>query len=108
MSTQTNSGIQQLLEAEKVARSIVEKARQHRIQRLKDARQEAKREIEEYAVTKEKEFKDLESKASGVYSQAEEETKKQVEENFGTIKENANKNSDKVVEAILAISCNVK
>ncbi|EPX73350.1 V-type ATPase subunit G [Schizosaccharomyces octosporus yFS286] len=108
MSTQTNSGIQQLLEAEKVARSIVDKARQHRVQRLKDARQEAKAEIDEYAASKEKEFKDAEAKASGIYSQTEEQTKKQVEKDFESIKKDAKENSDKVINAILAIACDVK
>ncbi|WBW73502.1 V-type ATPase V1 domain subunit G [Schizosaccharomyces osmophilus] len=79
-----------------------------RVQRLKDARQEAKTEIEEYAASKEREFKDSENKASGIYSQTEEETKKQVEKDFIFIKENAKEKSDKAIDAILAVACDVK
>lgn len=75
---------------------------------MKDARLEAKREIDEYASKKEEEFKKSESQASGIYSQAEAESKKQVQDTFASIETSSQKNSDKVVDAILSITCNVK
>lgn len=64
MSAQNTASIQTLLEAEKDAQQIVEKARQYRTQRLKDARSEAQKEIEKYKSKKDAEFKDYESKVS--------------------------------------------
>ncbi|KAI9637021.1 H+-ATPase G subunit-domain-containing protein [Dioszegia hungarica] len=40
---------------------VVQKARQYRVQKLKDARSEAAKEIEEYRAKKDKEFKKFES-----------------------------------------------
>lgn len=62
MSAQNTASIQTLLEAEKDAQQIVEKARQYRTQRLKDARSEAQKEIEKYKSKKESEFKEYEAK----------------------------------------------
>ncbi|KIK99798.1 hypothetical protein PAXRUDRAFT_822332 [Paxillus rubicundulus Ve08.2h10] len=56
MAAQHSQGIQTLLEAEKEAAKIVQQARQYRVQRLKDARSEASKEIEEYRRAKETEF----------------------------------------------------
>lgn len=66
MSAQNTASIQTLLEAEKDAQQIVEKARQYRTQRLKDARSEAQKEIDTYKSKKEQEFKDYESKVGVV------------------------------------------
>lgn len=60
MSAQNTASIQTLLEAEKEAQQIVEKARQYRTQRVKDARSEAQKEIEKYKAKKEAEYKEYE------------------------------------------------
>lgn len=84
-STQQSQGIQTLLEAEKEAAKVVQKARQctslivthhiprcpsshrdcalssDRVQKLKDARSEAAKEIEAYKVQKQKEYEAYES-----------------------------------------------
>ncbi|KAJ3087441.1 H(+)-transporting V1 sector ATPase subunit G, partial [Physocladia obscura] len=62
---QNSQGIQTLLEAEKDASKIVTKARQYRVQRLKDARAEAQKEIELLKAEKNKEFASIESTYSG-------------------------------------------
>ena len=76
-----SQGIQTLLEAEKEAAKVVQKARQcklrsfpssnvvlmtlpYRVQKLKDARSEAAKEIEQYKDSKEQEFKKFESEVS--------------------------------------------
>lgn len=69
MSAQNTASIQSLLEAEKEAQQIVEKARQYRTQRVKDARSEAQKEIEKYKSKKEAEYKDYE-KAVRIYLSA--------------------------------------
>ncbi|RKO85369.1 H+-ATPase G subunit-domain-containing protein, partial [Blyttiomyces helicus] len=62
---QSAQGIQTLLEAEKDASKIVAKARQYRIQRLKDARTEAAKEIEALKAERNKEFANFEKQYSG-------------------------------------------
>lgn len=83
-AAQQTQGIQTLLEAEKEAAKVVQQARQRtslwlylsllalalmscgmssdRVQRLKDARTEASKEVEEYKRQKEQEYKAFESK----------------------------------------------
>lgn len=60
MSSNTQ-GIATLLDAEKESSKIVAKARQYRVQRLKEARSEALKEIEAFKVAKEKEFQKIQS-----------------------------------------------
>ncbi|KAI9620839.1 hypothetical protein H4Q26_013509 [Puccinia striiformis f. sp. tritici PST-130] len=83
MSAQQSQGIQALLDAEKEAARIVEKAREYRSQKLKDARGEAAKEIESLKSKREEEFKEFEQQHSGnTDSQQkvlEEETKQKIE-----------------------------
>lgn len=108
MSAQQSQGIQALLDAEKEAARIVEKSREYRTQRLKDARGEAAKEIEALKAKREDEFKQFQLQHTGnTDSQQkilEEETQKQVE----VIKTNFNKNKSRVVEDLLHNVTNVK
>ncbi len=101
MSAQNSAGIQTLLEAEKDAQKIVEKSRTYRTQRLKDARTEGQREIEEYRKKKEEEFQHAQSKDTGSNTKVEEEADKGVQSALQSIKEAAAKSSDAVVEDLL-------
>lgn len=58
MAANPSQGIQTLLEAEKEASKIVQKARTYRTQKLKDARSEAAKDIENIKSKKEKEYQD--------------------------------------------------
>ncbi|KAI9629859.1 hypothetical protein KEM48_012492 [Puccinia striiformis f. sp. tritici PST-130] len=95
-------GIQALLDAEKEAARIVEKAREYRSQKLKDARGEAAKEIESLKSKREEEFKEFEQQHSGnTDSQQkvlEEETKQKIE----LIKSEFNQNKAKVVSDLLS------
>lgn len=64
MSAQNTASIQTLLEAEREAQQIVERARAYRQQRLKDARTEAGKDVETYKQKKDAEFKEYEKKVS--------------------------------------------
>ncbi|EEB06405.2 V-type ATPase subunit G [Schizosaccharomyces japonicus yFS275] len=108
MSAQGNSGVQLLLEAEKDARNIVEKARQYRLQRLKDARNEAAHDVEEYTKFKKDEFAKFEENASVLYKQSEEESKQEVVKMIESIKSDSSVNADKVVDEVLALLLDVK
>jgi len=68
MAAQQSQGIQTLLEAEKEAAKIVQQARQYRVQKLKDARAEASKEIEEYKKSKDEEFQAFEASHAGTTS----------------------------------------
>merc|ERR1712225_229762 len=59
------AGIQTLLDAEKEAAKIVQKARDYRTQRVKDAGGEAAKEIEAYKAKVEREFQAIEQEHSG-------------------------------------------
>ncbi|KAI9620836.1 hypothetical protein H4Q26_013506 [Puccinia striiformis f. sp. tritici PST-130] len=102
MSAQQSQGIQALLDAEKEAARIVEKAREYRSQKLKDARGEAAKEIESLKSKREEEFKEFEQQHSGnTDSQQkvlEEETKQKIE----LIKSEFNQNKAKVVSDLLS------
>ncbi|KAJ9086288.1 hypothetical protein DSO57_1005565 [Entomophthora muscae] len=91
MVSQGSQGIQTLLEAEKEASKIVEKARQYRVQRLKDA----------------PEFQSFEKKHSGstdeVVKAIETDTKAKVKE----VKELFNKNKDEVAKKLIETVLNV-
>ncbi|EAU90247.1 hypothetical protein CC1G_11571 [Coprinopsis cinerea okayama7 len=101
MSAQQSQGIQTLLEAEKEAAKIVQQARQYRVQRLKDARAEASREIEEYKKAKEAEFRAFESSHAGTTSVAQSTVDRETEEKLAVINESYDRNKDAVVTKLL-------
>ncbi|CAG8571829.1 8338_t:CDS:2 [Racocetra fulgida] len=69
-AAQSSQGIQTLLEAEKEAARIVQGARNYRVQRLKEARTEAIKEIEELKARKNAEFQAFEAEHSGSSDQS--------------------------------------
>ncbi|PGH14572.1 V-type ATPase, G subunit [Polytolypa hystricis UAMH7299] len=78
-SAQNSAGIQTLLDAEREAQKIVQTAREYRTKRVKDARVEAQKEIEEYRKIKEEEFKKFEAEHSSGNKIAEDEANKEAE-----------------------------
>ena len=115
-NAQSTAGIQTLLEAEKDAQNIVEKARQYRTQRVKDARSEAQKEIENYKATKEKAFKSFESDVgvpvyyiqaandqnSGANDKAEDDMKVEVNDRLEEIKKSVADGKSVIVKNVLA------
>ncbi|KAH0582852.1 hypothetical protein H2248_010757 [Termitomyces sp. 'cryptogamus'] len=119
-AAQQSQGIQTLLEAEKEAAKIVQQARQcwchiylpllhfatksvtDRVQRLKDARSEASKEIEAYKQAKEAEFRAFESSHAGTTSDAQTTVDKETELKLQTISQSYEQAKDTVVEKLLA------
>ncbi|KNZ74634.1 putative V-type proton ATPase subunit G [Termitomyces sp. J132] len=101
-AAQQSQGIQTLLEAEKEAAKIVQQARQYRVQRLKDARSEASKEIEAYKQAKEAEFRAFESSHAGTTSDAQTTVDKETELKLQTISQSYEQAKDTVVEKLLA------
>merc|ERR1711939_430310 len=98
MSAQNSAGIQTLLDAEKEAQKIVQKAREYRTKRVKDAKTEAQKEIEEYRKKKEEEFK---SEQSSGNKKAEDDANKEAEAKVKEIQEAGKKSGKKVVEDLI-------
>lgn len=101
MASHPSQGIQTLLEAEKEAAKIVQQARQYRVQRLKDARSEATREIEEYRRVKEDEFKAFEASHAGNISNVQVAVEKETDVKLQSISEVFETQKDQVLRKLL-------
>ncbi|KAK3998168.1 H+-ATPase G subunit-domain-containing protein [Cladorrhinum sp. PSN332] len=101
MSAQNSAGIQTLLDAEREASKIVQKAREYRTKRVREARDEAKKDIEAYRANKDAEFKKFESEHTQGNKAAEDEANKEADGKIVEIQEAGKKNQDKVIENLL-------
>ncbi|KAG0642633.1 H+-ATPase G subunit-domain-containing protein [Tuber brumale] len=72
-----------------------------RTQKVKDARSEAQKEIEEYKKRKENELKEFESKHSGFNAKAEEEATKEIEQSLKDIEAATKEKGPRVIEDLL-------
>ncbi|KAJ3343158.1 H(+)-transporting V1 sector ATPase subunit G [Gonapodya sp. JEL0774] len=103
----SSAGIQTLLEAEKEAAKIVAKARQYRIQRLKDARTEATKEIESLKSLKASDFAAFERTFSGdsdvSVSAVTRETDARLVEVQKLFERNKQQVLDKLLEEVVAV-----
>ncbi|KAG6857471.1 hypothetical protein H0H87_003538 [Tephrocybe sp. NHM501043] len=101
-AAQQSQGIQTLLEAEKEAAKIVQQARQYRVQKIKDARSEASKEIEAYKQAKEAEFRAFESSHAGSTSNAQTAVDRDTEIKLKAITQSYEQSKEDVVEKLLA------
>ncbi|KAI9225303.1 MAG: H+-ATPase G subunit-domain-containing protein [Piptocephalis tieghemiana] len=96
-----SQGIQTLLEAEKEASKIVAKARQYRVQRLKDARTEASKEIEELKARRASEFQHMEQGDSGSADAFVKDLQKDTQEKIDAVRQAYDANNEKVISFLL-------
>ncbi|KAI4216479.1 MAG: hypothetical protein LQ351_000968 [Letrouitia transgressa] len=139
MSAQNSKGIQTLLDvsksaaynnpltpylltnhpkAEREAQKIVQKAREYRTRRVKDARTEAQREIDDYRQQKDDEFKKFEKEVRLVSAskpehtrgnkKAEEDASRDAEEQLNAIRASGDKSGQKVIEDLLKAVTDVR
>ncbi|GAK66225.1 v-type ATPase [Moesziomyces antarcticus] len=108
MAAQQSQGIQTLLEAEKEAAKIVQKARTYRTQKLKDARNEASKEIEQLKANKEKEFADFQKQHEGSTNSSQTTVDKETEERLGELNKAFEANRDQVISKLLDRVVDVK
>ncbi|KAG0139978.1 hypothetical protein CROQUDRAFT_665781 [Cronartium quercuum f. sp. fusiforme G11] len=101
MAAQQSQGIQALLDAEKEAAKIVEKAREYRSQKLKDARGEAAKEIEALRSKREEEFQLFQSTHSGSTESQQREIDADTESKIESIRAQFEKNRPTVVDKLL-------
>ncbi|KAF9359551.1 H(+)-transporting V1 sector ATPase subunit G, partial [Mortierella sp. NVP85] len=98
-----SEGIQKLLEAEKEAGKIVQKARTYRVQRLKDARAEAAKEIEEMKEAKNEAFKAFEQEHAGSSDQTSHRVEVETEQKRADIEADFAKNRAAVLQKLLDV-----
>jgi len=108
MSTPNSQGIQTLIDAENEASNIVQNARQYRVKRLKDARAEAAKEIEELKAKKNAEFAEFEKTHSGSTDENAAKANLETEQKLREIETDYNNNKDKVVKQLVDSVLNVK
>ncbi|TID26603.1 gb [Venturia nashicola] len=108
MSAQNSAGIQTLLDAEREAQKIVQKAREYRTKRVKEARAEAQKEIDEYRNQKEEEFKSFEKEHSSGNKKMEEDANKETEKKISEIQSTGKGKGKKVVDDLLQAVMDVK
>ncbi|KXS17564.1 H+-ATPase G subunit [Gonapodya prolifera JEL478] len=101
-SGKASAGIQTLLEAEKEAAKIVAKARQYRIQRLKDARTEATKEIEALKSQKAADFSTFEKQFLGSADETVSKVTAETDEKLKDVEVLFKKNKDQVLAKLLA------
>ncbi|KAA8645584.1 uncharacterized protein ATNIH1004_007003 [Aspergillus tanneri] len=121
MSAQNSAGIQTLLDAEREAQKIVQQAREcmefslvrninrsyfdsddlDRTKRVRDAKSEAQKEIEEYRNQKEAEFRKFEAEHSSGYKKAEDDANKEADVRLQEIKESADSKGGKVIDDLI-------
>nr|OQO23861.1 hypothetical protein B0A51_05873 [Rachicladosporium sp. CCFEE 5018] len=103
-----SAGIQTLLDAEREAQKIVQRAREYRTKKVKDAKSEAQKEIEEYRQQKQEEFEKFEKEQNGGNKKAEEDADKETEKKLAEIKQIGEKTGPKVVQDLLNAVVDVK
>ncbi|OBA19004.1 V-type ATPase [Metschnikowia bicuspidata var. bicuspidata NRRL YB-4993] len=96
-----SSSIQSLLKTEKEAAAIVSEARKYRTERLKSAKADAQKEINEYKAQKENELKKYESDHAGLNSNVEKEAEAVVEKDLADIQQKYAEKKDAVIKLLV-------
>lgn len=101
-----SSGIQALLKTEKEAAEIVNEARKYRTNRLKSAKADAQKEIDEYKAQKEAELKKYETDHSGLNESISKDADAQVESALKDIKSKYAEKKSSVVKLLVDATTN--
>ncbi|THC98742.1 hypothetical protein EYZ11_001805 [Aspergillus tanneri] len=75
--------------------------REYRTKRVRDAKSEAQKEIEEYRNQKEAEFRKFEAEHSSGYKKAEDDANKEADVRLQEIKESADSKGGKVIDDLI-------
>ncbi|XP_033090654.1 V-type proton ATPase subunit G 1-like [Trachypithecus francoisi] len=105
--TSQSQGIQQLLLAKKWAAEKVSEALKGKNRRLKQAKEEAQAEIEQYRLQREKEFKAKEDSALGSHSSCSTEVEKETQEKMTILQTYFRQNRDEILDNLLAFVCDI-
>ena len=94
------SGIQALLKTEKDAAEIVNEARKYRTERLKSAKADAQKEIDEYKTQKEAELKKYELEHAGLNENISKEADAEVEKELKAIRAQFDQKKSAVIKLL--------
>ncbi|XP_010213869.1 PREDICTED: V-type proton ATPase subunit G 1 [Tinamus guttatus] len=83
-------------------------ARKRKNRRLKQAKEEAQAEIEQYRLQREKEFKAKEAAALGSHGSCTTEVEKETQGKMSVIQQNFQKNREAVLSQLLSLVCEIK
>ncbi|CAI9178096.1 unnamed protein product [Rangifer tarandus platyrhynchus] len=103
-----SQGIQKLLQAEKRAAEKVSEARKPKNLRLKQAKEEAQAETEQYHLQREKECKAKEAAALGSPGSCSTEVEKDTQEKMTILQTYFRQNRDEVLDNLLAFVCDIR
>ncbi|XP_006835292.1 PREDICTED: V-type proton ATPase subunit G 1-like [Chrysochloris asiatica] len=103
-----SQGIQQLLQAEKRAAEKVSEARKRKNPTLKQAKEEAQAEIEQYRLQREKEFKAKEAVALGSHGSCSTEVEKETQEKMTVLQTYFRQNRDDILDNLLTFVCDIR
>ncbi|KAF5197316.1 V-type proton atpase subunit g [Thalictrum thalictroides] len=107
-SSRSQSGIQQLLAAEQEAQQIVNAARNAKVARLKQAKEEAEREIAQYRAQVEAEFQKKLAESSGDSGANVKRLEKETELKINHLKSESARISHDIVDMLLRHVTTVK
>ncbi|XP_068695748.1 V-type proton ATPase subunit G-like [Montipora foliosa] len=103
-----SQGIQQLLQAEKKAETMVSDARKRKTQKLKRAKEEAQAEIRSYKEEREKQFKEYQREHMGSKDDFKAKVDEQTMVQLNEIGESVEKNKEKVIDRLLNLVYDIK
>ncbi|XP_005073543.1 V-type proton ATPase subunit G 3 [Mesocricetus auratus] len=106
--TSQSQGIQQLLQAEKMAKDKLEEAKKRKGKRLKQAKEEAMAETDQYRMQREKEFHLKQSKMMGSQSHLSDEIEDQTLEKIKELNRSYNNCMESVIKQLLSMVCDLK
>lgn len=101
-----SSSIQSLLKTEKEAAEIANEARKYRTARLKTAKQDAQKEIDQYKEQKEAQLKKYEDDHAGLNDSIEKDADAQVEKELQDIKKQYQQKKKDVVKVLIDAAAN--
>ncbi|XP_004411168.1 PREDICTED: uncharacterized protein LOC101376257 [Odobenus rosmarus divergens] len=107
-ATSQLQGIQQLLQAKKRAAEKVSEAHKRKNRRLKQAKEAAQAETEQYLLQREKEFKAKEAAALGSHGSCSTEVEKETQEKMTILQAYFQQNRDEVLDNLLAFVCDIR
>ena len=103
-----DKNIQQLLEAEREAQEMINKARHERDEKLRDASKQANQEIKKYRQDKEDKLKDIEHQNEKEISKKSREIEKATEKEINAFKDGLPDKLDKVADLLVKTVLNVE
>ncbi|XP_006904491.1 V-type proton ATPase subunit G 3 [Pteropus alecto] len=103
-----SQGIHQLLQAEKRAKDKLEDAKKRKVKRIKQAKDEAMAEADQYRMLRDKQFQLTQSKIMGSQSHLSDEIDKQTLEKIKELNGSYNACVESVLTQVLNMVCDVK